>query len=61
MSLTHREKRCSLVIFTSGLARSQKMQDCWGMTRKLASARRTLGQLVLRAVSQAGNAGTARP
>jgi hypothetical protein len=45
MRSTHRENRCSLVIVTSGLARSQKMQTCWGMIRKLAPARDALRQV----------------
>src|SRR6516225_11349999 len=41
----HRGNRCSLVIVTSGLPRWQKMQTCWGMIRKLASARDALRQV----------------
>ena len=42
MSSTHRENRCSLVIGTRGLVRSQKMQACWGMATKVARARNAL-------------------
>lgn len=41
-SSTHRENRCSFVIFTRGLARSQKMQTSWGMASKVALAPKLL-------------------